>query len=355
MRQTAKTIDLIARLDARHAQLAVEAGIPLTRVFGSLATAPPENLSGALAFKERELMRLATRRFSKAMRDGRPVFFVTVCHPAWLCRRGQLAPKLVESVRDWVSRRARLLTAHGQHRMVGAVDVSWNVGRDDIKKFWCVHAHFLIGVDEGDVEEVYAWIRKAFNCPDDKTGRMIGSPLFVELVRDAAGLQRVVSYISGALSLHDHNPRPEYVNQRRERRQRRWVPNGTEDEPLPRVRKLEFTRLMNDLGPQKLWVLSGIRRRGDRFERENSSVVLRRRARSSELSAGHSSPSAETDLAEMKERLKQIADAYFKRKSELAGVRNLQSAVILNQQPTCLQARTDAAPPPPGSGSGRGF
>lgn len=310
MRQTEKLRDRITRLDAHHAKLAAAAGMALRRPSSGLPSSLPDNLSATFALNERELMRVATRRFAKAFNDGRPVYFVTVCHPAWVCDRDQLTPELVETVRKWVSRRARVLTKHGQHRMVGAVDVAWNVGRRDwVGKFWCVHVHFLIGVDVGTADEVHTWIHEAFHCPPDQAGR-IGKPVFAALIKDNEHLENTIRYTSGALALHDDD-----ASQHRHRRRRRTLAGGfNSKEVLPPGRSAEFTRLMAAMGPSKLWVLSGLRRRGERIERENSKVVLARRDVDC-CPENREDAAKKMAVAEMRIRIDAIASDYLATKS----------------------------------------
>jgi hypothetical protein len=56
---------------------------------------------------------------------------------------------------------------------------------------------------------------------------------------------------------------------------RRWSSSKghTKDVALRRNQQNEITRLMQRIGPRPFWILSGLRRRGDRIVRHNSRLV----------------------------------------------------------------------------------
>lgn len=258
------------RLEKIYADRAREAGIATNRAKCGGWRAR-HNLAADLAVNERALMQGLSRYFVSAMEDGQHVFFVTVCHPDWIRKRGKLSAALVGQVRAWLARRARRLSKHGQQRLVGAVDVAYNDKRAmGLGRYWCVHGHFLMAIPAASADDARALIRDAFNCPSDNR---ISRAVDVRALAGPEDVEKTLRYASGAFALHDENTN----SPPRHRRLMSWTLGSLypAKAKLPLQRRREFTRLMNELGPSKFWVLSGLRRRGNNIGEENSRVAQR--------------------------------------------------------------------------------
>lgn len=224
---------------------------------------PPRNLCQQFVATEQRIADVATRRFKRAARRGRCVYLLTVCRKEWSCSAGSLSPALVKQVREWMSRRARRLAAFGQQRMLGFVDIAWNdrsgVGEPS---HWAVHAHVIIRLKVPARYDAELMIKEAFACP--------GDPVFVRKTVDVPRLateddvQRASDYCAKAMQLDLSRGRWSYVNKKGRR--------NTNKVSLPRAREMEVAKLLNEIGPQKLWVLSGLRRRGDKVDLHQTSL-----------------------------------------------------------------------------------
>lgn len=216
----------------------------------------PPNLDPEQGIAERELMDEAALYFEAAFRAGWPVYWVTVCHPDWTVFGRQNRIEVVKASRNWLSRRARRLPIG---MMAGAVDISRNHKRAvGMANGWCNHAHFLFTAGPGDTEELRSLVRKAFQCPIDRTDWKLQGA-YVVAVTDLQSLWNYSDYASGAFVVHDGR------GQRCERRLRISSDKQASKQHLkPRHRK-QFTRMMDGLGPEKFWTLSGFIRRGDKL------------------------------------------------------------------------------------------
>ena len=213
----------------------------------------PQNLCQKNVAKERALADAPTRVFIDAARNGKPVWFVTICRPEWTCGAGELTEELIQDVRNWMSRRARNLSAFGKQRMLGFVDIAWNdrsaTGGDS---HWNVHAHVLIIVD-GDEKVLNRDIRKAFACAGD--GDRVRKPVFLKRPPSEEHVLKISEYNSRSLLLEHFQCRRSYYGKDGRLQSR--------DTKLSLTRQLEFAKLMNSLGPQRFWILSGFRRKAE--------------------------------------------------------------------------------------------
>lgn len=243
-------------------QAAVRLGLlPRTRHSSRLPV--PMNLCQFAVHEERQRAQWVCDQLVAAKdRRGGELYFVTVARPEGTALQHQLKPDLIHQERDWVSRRLRNLGGFGHYRAIGFVDLAWNE-RSAISatSHWSVHAHIVVYVRfaeayrEGDV------LHHVFNCESDND-RVI-RPVVVKPIHDTPG---VMDYCSRALLL-------------RLPRQRRTYKAGstqnTVDEYLTAALKLEHEALVANLGPRPFWILSGIRRYGEKLHPMKSTVAPR--------------------------------------------------------------------------------
>lgn len=250
---------IIAERNARAEKVAVRLGLATKEGLESGAERLPENLRQEVAARERELASEALILFIKAIRRGQSVFFITVCRPEWTCGAGELSEAHVRWVRDFISRRARRLSRFGQQRLLGFIDIAWNDRRAiGGESHWNVHAHFLLVVEGGEASEEH--VRNAFLCRGD--GDRVIRPVVIKRPPTDLDVVKLGEYNSRALVLEHHQGRRSYVD--REGRL------ATRDTPLNVAQLNEFAQLMHDLGPQRFWVLSGLRRKHGRIQRHDA-------------------------------------------------------------------------------------
>lgn len=210
----------------------------------------PVNLCQRRVAEERELATERVRDFVDALEAGGQVIFVTVCRPEWTCAEGQLSPERIAEVRHWMSRRARNLARLGQQRMIGFVDIAWNE-RASVGKVshWSVHAHCLIYVE--DQPNIRAEVRTAFRCTSDND--RVLKPVVVKSPSSDLDVLRISYYNSRSLLL-------EHQQQRRSYRDAAGVAQ-TRDAKLATKHAVELASVVNQVGPQSFWILSGYRRK----------------------------------------------------------------------------------------------
>ena len=241
----------IARRNKHALKLAKKLGLVTASGISSGAEQLPQSLCQAVVASERMLAQEAMKRFAYAADEGQTVLFLTICRPEWTCDAGQLSPALISEVRNWMSRRARNLTVHGQQRMLGFVDIAWNdrsaIG---LSSHWNVHAHVLFLI-ENNPPTPRRSVRSAFRCQGD--GDRVAKPVYVRQARAGLDVFRVGEYNSRALLLEHHQRRRSYVDR-----------NGqlqTRDMVLASAQAQELAAVVHQLGPQKFWILSGLRRK----------------------------------------------------------------------------------------------
>ena len=199
---------------------------------------------------------------SRRLKGGK-LYFVTISRPEWTVLEEALEPKLVHTVREWTSRRARNLTRFGRHRLIGFVDVAWNE-RSDVQgtSHWSAHVHMLVLVRFADQYAARPVLRHVFDCEGD--GDRVLKPI---LIKAAHTPPFAIDYCSRALLLNLPRLRRTY---------RTYAGQNTQDQSLPRVLQWRVEELYAELGPKPFWILSGIRRYGDTFVPLNSKVEPRR-------------------------------------------------------------------------------
>jgi hypothetical protein len=217
----------------------------------------PQNLCQRVVADEQHIADVATKRFKRAVGKGRNVYLLTVCHPDWICPAGSLSPDLVIEVRDWMSRRARRLATFCQQRMLGFVDIAWNdrSGVDE-SSFWCVHAHVVIRLKLPEAYDAERMIKEAFACHASKSE--VQKPVHVARLATEEDVARASAYCAKAMQLQLNRGRWSYEDKRGRR--------GSRKVSLPTARQLEVGKLISLVGPQKLWILSGLRRKGDHID-----------------------------------------------------------------------------------------
>ena len=286
MRRNYISLDRMAALNDVYAKLAVQAGIAIPVDRTRRTWRLPPNLDPNVAWKARLALEGTGRYFRSLLQKGDGVFWVTVCHPEWLCGRNELTPDLVQQVVKWTQRRVQRLRQKGQPVAAGAIDISWNDNTAlGLGKFWCVHVHLLIAVVGSPAACVEAALRKALKCPKDE--RITGNgPVYIKSLDDQGAIADTLRYASGAMALSDHN-------QQKLRHHRKRIASKTAppaDRILGSKRRNELTRLFNQVGPNGFLVLSGLQRRGGEI-REVSSRVSDRftelRAAQSRAKAAH--------------------------------------------------------------------
>lgn len=248
--------DAIAERNKRAKEVARQLGVIGVQ---SDAVVPP-SLCQKVVARERELAQQVMRRFYRRLEKGHSVHFVTVCRPEWTCGAGELTADHVRQVRAWMSRRARNLSQFGQQRMMGFVDIAWNdrsavggVGH------WDVHAHVLVYVIGLGFRDQKAQLLKAFACQGD--GDRVKRPLVIKAPPTDLDLLKISEYNSRALLLEHYQRRRSYVGK-----------SGrldTRDLPLKKAQLLELASVVNRLGPQSFWILSGLRRKHGNIMKHN--------------------------------------------------------------------------------------
>jgi len=133
---------------------------------------------------------------------------------------------------------------------------------------WNCHGHLLITVQGLSAEEARCLLVRLFKM--EAVDNQSGAPVQVLPVLDIEHLTNLQNYFCGALAVWDGGP------SRKHRRTRRRDPCSgyADNRPLRPKRQNELTRLFSHLGPEKLWVLSGFRRRGQGIQLENSSLAI---------------------------------------------------------------------------------
>ncbi|MNY46163.1 hypothetical protein D3C86_1813190 [compost metagenome] len=121
-----------------------------------------------------------------------------------------------------------------------------------------MHTHFLLIVEAGGASEED--VRNAFFCCGD--GDRVIRPVVIKRPPTDLDVVKLGEYNSRALVLEHHQGRRSYVD--REGRL------ATRDTPLNVAQLNEFAQLMHDLGPQRFWVLSGLRRKHGRIQRHDA-------------------------------------------------------------------------------------
>lgn len=210
----------------------------------------PINLCQRRVAAERQLADARLIDFIKARSAGSEVVFVTVCKPEWTCAGGQLSTLVIAEARAWMSRRARSLARYGHQRMLGFIDIAWN-DRSAVggTSHWSIHVHCLIFVEgRARCRELVA---KAFACRSD--GDRVLKPVVRKYPATRADLSRVSFYNSRSLLLHHNQRRQSYINSR--------GVACVRDTKLRTYEILELATVVNHLGPQAFWVLSGYRRK----------------------------------------------------------------------------------------------
>lgn len=224
---------------------------------------PPRNLCQRFVATEQRVADVAIRRFKRAARRNRNVYLLSVCRKEWSCPAGSLSPALIKQVREWMSRRARRLAAFGQQRMLGFVDIAWNDrSAVDEPSHWAVHAHVIIRLKVAARYDAELMIKEAFACP--------GDPVFVRKTVDVPRLateddvQRASDYCAKAMELGLNRGRWSFVNKKGHR--------DAKKVSVPRKRELEVAKVFSAIGPQQLWILSGLRRHGDTIKLHQTSL-----------------------------------------------------------------------------------
>lgn len=227
----------------------------------------PFNLDQFVVDAERDIARTASRRFRRAIKRGKDVYFVTILQSKWTCDATQLTPALVKSVRDWVCRRARNLSRTGQQRVLGFVDISWNYGTaDPTWPHWNVHAHFIVLVKNTRGYDVREVLKRAFQC--DGAGSRALRPVDIKRIgAKAKDMRKVTAYCSKGLVLRASRGRWGYIDRNGEPQ--------TKKGKTPTDRQREIDKVIAELGPRPFWILSGLRRRGAVVEAHNSVVAPR--------------------------------------------------------------------------------
>jgi hypothetical protein len=249
----------------RAAELAIKLGLVSARDIQSRFQSIPLNLCQKRVAQERMIAHNYVRQFVRKLRD-QEVFFVTVCRPEWTCGEGELSAALVREVRDWITRRARNLANHGQQRLLGYVDISWNdQARVGTESHWSVHAHFLVTIDTPPEYNSKRLIRATFKCAGD--GEKVRRPLKVQRPLTAARVRGANDYASRALLLDIDRSRCSHT-----------LADGTlqtTDYNLTARRELEYAKFLSDVGPRPFLILSGLRRQGSRIVRHDSTIETR--------------------------------------------------------------------------------
>lgn len=224
--------------------------------------APSRNICPRHAADERLLAEAVTERLSSEVEAGRLVgYFVTLVLPDWQYEGGTIPPESVSQIAAWVSRRARNLAPLGQWRLIGFVDITWNDRSDRGElSFWQLHAHFSVFVPVGADRRIRAAIRAAFKPPpaDATTFGVPRVQCQIKPLRTPDDVRRVGYYASRALQLE--------LNRRRFS-PRQGAPKNVD---LTRHQQDEMTHLFLRLGPRRFRILSGLRQRGGRIVRHNS-------------------------------------------------------------------------------------
>jgi hypothetical protein len=244
-------------LITRHASLAKDANFRFRLALDG--TGLPQNLDPATSHAARQAIEGTAPYFQSRLADGVPVAWVTVCHPAWLREKDELDAEVIKEALVWTRRRIQRLMPYGQTKAAGAVDVAWNDNRRvGLGRYWCVHTHFLLSVENVEENQLKPLVHGNFGCPLDP--RITGNgPLHVQLLNTAQDVSETLKYASGGVALIDNNPRGG-----RHYRKRVACPG----EPAPRdkllgpTRQKEFTRLLHEVGPHKLTLLCGLQRHG---------------------------------------------------------------------------------------------
>lgn len=241
----------IARRNKYAIRCAKKLGLVTAAGIQSGAETLPATLCQSLVASERLLARAALLKFGVAADEGQTVLFITVCRPEWTCDAGQLSGAMVSDVRNWMSRRARNLAEHGQQRMLGFVDIAWNdrsaIGRSS---HWSVHAHVQLMFDHTPAKPL-SLVRRAFRCGAD--GDRVRRAVHIRKPPTGLDVVTIGEYNSRALLLEHHQRRRSYVDR-----------NGqlqTRDMVLASAQAQELAAVVHQLGPQKFWILSGLRRK----------------------------------------------------------------------------------------------
>jgi len=227
---------------------------------------PPRNLCQRFVATEQCIADVATKRFKRAARKNRNVYLLSVCRKEWSCPAGSLSPALIKQVKEWMSRRARRLAAYGQQRMLGFVDIAWNdrsgVGEPS---HWAVHAHVIIRLKIAARYDAELMIKEAFACRADPI--FVQKPVLVARLSTEDDVQRASDYCAKAMQLDLYRGRWSYMSKKGRR--------DTRKVSIPRAREREVAKVFSEIGPQKLWILSGLRRSGDKVDLHQTSLRAR--------------------------------------------------------------------------------
>lgn len=250
------------RFDSQPAELEwrQNQAIRVARALGLMPRLPgyrkesvPENLCQHRVNAERRLARWACHKMIASKRkNGGRLLWVTVARPEWTADRGKLGPELVHAARDWATRHARNLPRYGRYKMLGFVDVAWN-NRSAVlgRSHWSVHVHFLLLVQFDQPYCVRKVVRHVFDCDGDE--ELVLKPLVIKEAHTPAG---AIDYASRALLLKLDRHRSTYSTE---------IGQNTRDGYLSGDLAMEVEALVATLGPRPFWILSGIRRYGERL------------------------------------------------------------------------------------------